>query len=264
MIGLFDSGIGGLSVLRHLVRQLPAEDVVYVADQAYMPYGLKSAETIQQRAHQITEYLLNEHNCKLIAIPCNTATAAALNKLRQRFPDVPFVGMEPAVKPGARATKSGKVGVLATAGTFGSERYADLMRRFASDVVVFENPCLGLVELIEVGEERSGEVEELLRPILLPMLAEGVDTIVLGCTHYPFASGVIRSIVGDAVTIIDPTPAVVRQTERLLDKHGLRSSQPRGTVQAITTGEPQTLFVQIGEVLPKTKIFVATHSLSLV
>ncbi len=263
MIGLFDSGVGGLSVLSQVMQQLPAEDVVYVADQAFLPYGQQSAETIQSRATKITHYLLEQHNCTLIGIACNTATAAALTNLRHRFPDVPFVGMEPAVKPGALATKSGKVGVLATAGTFGSQRYADLMRRFASQVVVYEDACLGLVELIEAGRLGSGEVEAYLRPILQPMLAQGVDTIVLGCTHYPFASPIIGRIVGAGVTIIDPAPAVVRQMSRLLAQSEPNPSATRGTIHAFSSGDTQRFFTQIRTLLPQAEMLVATAPLYL-
>ena len=254
-IGLFDSGVGGLSVLRHVVDVLPHEDIVYVADQAFLPYGQKSAETIQQRAHQITDYLLTFHNCKLIVIPCNTATAAALDCLRDTYGErVAFVGVEPAVKPGAEATQSGRVGVLATEGTFGSDRYADLMRRFAADVVVFENPCIGLVELIEAGGGNSAEVEALLRPILEPMLADNIDTLVLGCTHYPFAIDTIRRIVGNQITIIDPAPAVARQTSRILEKQQLLNSNGLANIRCHTTAGYSRFAKQIATLIPEISI----------
>ncbi len=245
-IGMFDSGVGGLSVLRYVARQLPNEAIVYVADQAFIPYGQKSAETLRGRAHHITRYLLNEHQCKLIAIPCNTASAAALSDLRKTFPDVAFVGMEPAVKPGALATQSGKVGVLATEGTFGSQRYADLMERFAANVQVLENPCIGLVEMIEAGQVESQACTQLLRGILDPMLADGVDTIVLGCTHYPFAISTIRRIVGPKVVIIDPAPAIARQAERILRRRELlNDDSAEKPIQITSTHDSKRLQAQI-------------------
>ena len=164
-IGLFDSGVGGLSVLRYVRELLPSENLIYVADQAWVPYGSRPRSTILQRSKKITEFLL-EIECKLIAVACNTASAAALSELRDLY-SVPFVGMEPAVKPGAEATKSGKVGVLATAGTFESQRYASLMERYADGVRLFENRCHGLVELIEAGELDSAETLNLLVSCLL-------------------------------------------------------------------------------------------------
>ena len=214
-IGLFDSGIGGLTVAYAILQQLPAESILYFGDTARIPYGTKPAETIRQYSESITRFLLSK-GCKLIVVACNTASAAALTHLRQLWPDVPIVGMEPAVKPGAIATRSGKVGVLATAGTFKSQRYASLMHRFAKSVELLENPCLGLVELIEAGEVDGPRTEELLREVLTPMQAAGADTFVLGCTHYPFVLPLIRKIAGPEAAIINPAPAVARQVERLL------------------------------------------------
>ena len=253
-IGVFDSGVGGLSVLRELVKLLPQENFVYLADQKNVPYGSKSAETITQLSHQITHYLITQHHCKLIVVACNTATAAALNFLRQTHPNFPFVGMEPAVKPGAHATRSGKVGVLATSGTFASQRYTDLMERYASEVQLFEDSCEGLVELIEDGKLNDPETAALLRSVLNPMIAEGVDTLVLGCTHYPFVTPLIRRIVGDDVTIIDPAPAVARQTARRLaemtGQFGLIAGRPSGRVKFISTGDPNRFLQQVDYLLP--------------
>lgn len=236
-IGIFDSGIGGLSVLREIRALLPDERLVYVADQAHVPYGCRSLAEIQQFSEAISRFLLGQA-VKLIVVACNTASAAALSFLRQRFPHIAFVGMEPAVKPAARRTQSGKVGVLATAGTFSSERYADLMARFAQDVMVFEDPCVGLVALIESGQ--FAESELLLREIVSPMLAAGVDTFVLGCTHYPFVVPALRRVVGTAVSIIDPGPAVARQVARVLRQSELATTD---------TAPPNPLFVTTGAAL---------------
>lgn len=238
MIGIFDSGVGGLSVLRHIQAELPYEMLIYVADQAHVPYGPRPAHEIQAFGEGITRFLL-ARGCHLILVACNTATAAAVNHLRQVFPNVPFVGTEPAVKPAALQTQSGKVGVLATSRTFESQRYTELMARFAQEIELFANPCIGLVPLIEAGAIDTPETEQLLRRVLEPMLAARVDTVVLGCTHYPFVLPVIERIVGTAVTIIDPAPAVARQTRRLYmngtqmktDKHRL------GEIRFFTTGK---------------------------
>ncbi len=235
-IAIFDSGVGGLSVLRHIRVQLPHEQLIYLADQANVPYGARSLAEIRAFSEEITRFLL-ALGAKLIVVACNTASGAALTYLRQQFPDVPFVGMEPAVKPAAAQTKRGKVGVLATAGTFKSQRYEALMARFARGVQVFEDPCRGLVDLIEAGQMDGEETERLLRAFVMPMLAEGVDTLVLGCTHYPFVRPLLTQIAGPNVAIIDPAPAVARQTERILRQYDLLApDDAAGEVYAITTG----------------------------
>lgn len=240
-IGMFDSGVGGLSVLRHVRAMLPFEDVVYVADQANVPYGPRPQTEIQQFSQAITHYLL-DHGAKVIVVACNTASAAALAYLRDAFPDVPFVGMEPAIKPGAAVTKTGKVGVMATSRTFDSQKYANLLMRFANGVQVLEDPCIGLVDAIERGEVNAAATHTLLESILHPMLAQGIDTLILGCTHYPFVEPLIRQIIGPDVTIIDPAPAVARQTQRVLAERGLLTrSTRRGRDHLLTTGDPDAL-----------------------
>lgn len=237
-IAVFDSGVGGLSVLRHIAARLPQTNLIYLADQGHVPYGPRPAEEVRAFSEGITRFLL-ARRARLIVVACNTATAAALTSLRGTFPDLPFVGMEPAVKPGARQTRSGRVGVLATAGTFESQRYADLMARFASNVTLYENPCRGLVPLIEQGRLDGAETEQLLQGCLAPMLSAGVDTIVLGCTHYPFVLPLIARLAGPGVSLIDPAPAVARQAQRLLVEHEVAAdgSGPR-TLLAYTTGDP--------------------------
>ena len=240
-LAVFDSGVGGLSVLRHIRAQLPYEHLIYLADQANVPYGSRSLAEIRAFSEAITHFLI-ELGAKLIVVACNTASGAALTHLRQTFPDMPFVGMEPAVKPAAAQTKQGKVGVLATAGTFKSQRYEALMARFAQGVQVFENPCQGLVDLIENGQTDTPAIEQLLRACVEPMLNEGVDTLVLGCTHYPFIRPLLAQIAGPDVTIIDPAPAVARQTKRRLQQHNLLAlTGSPGTVAALTTGDASQL-----------------------
>jgi glutamate racemase len=257
-IGVFDSGVGGLSVLRELVQLLPQENFVYLADQANVPYGGKSAETIQQLSHQITHYLLTQHHCKLIVVACNTATAAALTYLRQTYVGIPFVGMEPAIKPAAQASRSGKVGVLATNGTFSSQRYADLMARYANGIELFEDSCAGLVELVEDGKLNTPQTAALLRLVLTPMIDVGVDTLVLGCTHYPFVAPLIQRIAGDNVTLIDPAPAVARQVAHRLaemtGQFGIVAGRPSGKVKMITTGNPERFNAQVDLLLPPNHV----------
>jgi glutamate racemase len=245
-IGIFDSGVGGLSVLRPIQETIPNEHLLYFADQAHAPYGSRSLAEIRHFSEEITRFLLDQGS-KIIVVACNTASAAALSSLRKTFPQVDFVGMEPAVKPAAVETRSGKVGVLATENTFSSPRYAQLMSRFAQDVEVIENPCRGLVSLIEAGDIAGEDAEALLRQVLSPMLAVGVDTLVLGCTHYPFVRPLIEDIIeengaGIPVTIIDPAPAVAGQTARVLAKRQLLAAAgERGTVRLFTSARSQSL-----------------------
>lgn len=248
-IAVFDSGVGGLSVLRHIRALLPYEDLIYLADQAHVPYGPRPATKIRALSLAIAEFFL-EQSAKVIVLACNTATAAALTHLRDHFPHIPFVGMEPAVKPGATRTKTGRVGVLATAGTFKSQRYAQLMARFARDIILYEDPCTGLVPLIEEGRLNDPQTEQLLQACLAPMLAAGVDTVVLGCTHYPFVLPVIEKLVGPDVTVIDPAPAVARQTQRVLQRAALETThRTSGQIRAYTTGDPVRFRALAGQLL---------------
>ena len=235
-IAIFDSGVGGLSVVRAIVAQHPQEDLLFLADQYHVPYGPRSLDEIRQFSESITRYFMVQ-GAKLIVVACNTASAAALHYLRETFPDTPFVGMEPAVKPAAEHTHSGVVGVLATPATFQGELYASVVERFASDVKIMQNTCSGLVEQIEAGNFMGGETERILHNALAPMIAAGLDTVVLGCTHYPFVIPQIKQIVGENVRVIDPAPAIARQVGRLLDKHSLHTpnTQP-GQKRFLTTG----------------------------
>ncbi|HSL42783.1 MAG TPA: glutamate racemase [Anaerolineales bacterium] len=240
-IGIFDSGIGGISVLRAIREQMPEESVIYFGDQGHVPYGSRSMEQIQSLSEAITRFLL-AHGAKIIVVACNTASAAALIYLRQRFPDVQFVGMEPAVKPAAERTQTGKVGVLATPATFQGALYASVVERFANGVELFQNTCPGLVQQIELGNLSGKETRQILEEALLPMLEKGIDTVVLGCTHYPFVIPLIQQIVGGKVRVIDPAPAVAKQTGRLLDTSGMRSERgERGKIRLYTSGDPNAL-----------------------
>jgi len=236
-------------VLRHIRALLPHEDLIYLADQAHVPYGPRPATQIRALSLAIAEFFL-EQPAKVVVLACNTATAAALTYLRDQFPDIPFVGMEPAVKPGATRTKTGRVGVLATAGTFKSQRYAQLMARFARDITLYEDPCTGLVPLIEEGRLDDPQTEQLLQGCLAPMLAAGVDTVVLGCTHYPFVLPVIEKLVGPEVSVIDPAPAVARQTQRVLQRAALETTnRTSGQIRAYTSGDPARFRALAGQLL---------------
>jgi glutamate racemase len=219
-IGVFDSGVGGLSILAAIRRSLPAENILYFADQAHVPYGPRSLEEVASFSLGITHLLL-ALDAKLIVVACNTASAAALKGLRERLPDVPFVGMEPAVKPAAKVTKSGHIGVLATPATFQGQLFSSLVERFGEGLNIHQATAPGLVERIEAGDLSSRSTREILANAVKPLLADSIDTLVLGCTHYPFIIPLLEEIVGPAVKVIDPAPAVARQTRRLLDSHGL-------------------------------------------
>jgi glutamate racemase len=240
-IGVFDSGVGGLSVLRAIRQQIPAQPVIYIGDQYHVPYGQRSLDEVRQFSTEVTKFLLAQ-GAKLIVVACNAASAAALHSLRLEFPEVPFVGMEPAVKPAAEQTHTGVVGVLATYATFQGALYASVVERFAHDVTLLQDPCIGLVAEIEKGNLAGAETRSILKNILDPMLEKGIDTVVLGCTHYPLVIPLIEEIVGPSVRVIDPAPAVARQTRRLLEEHGwLAQGTEPSKVSYFTTGKPEQM-----------------------
>ena len=223
-IGVFDSGVGGLSVLREIRRELPGEDLLYVADSGYAPYGDKPAQLIEARSIAITEFLVSQR-AKAIVVACNTATGAAIEMLRTRFP-LPIVAMEPAVKPAAANTKSGVIGVLATGNTLASENFERLHTRFGIGIEILVQACPGLVEQVEAGDLSGDQTRALLEQYVLPLLERQADTLVLGCTHYPFLAPLIRTIAGPSVAIIDPSAAIARELRRRLADVGLLSHEP--------------------------------------
>lgn len=244
-IGVFDSGVGGLSVLAEIRQLLPAESLLYVADGGHIPYGEKSPEFIRERCRQVAEFF-RAKGAKALVLACNTATVAAVADLRSAYPQWPLVGMEPAVKPAAAATRSGVVGVLATTGTLQSARFAALLDRFASDVRVITQPCPGLVELIETGELHSAQLRALLLSYVTPLLAAGCDTVILGCTHYPFLRPLLAQLIAPDVSLIDTGAAVARQLQRLLAQDGLLASGPARPTAFWTSGDCQ----QFERILP--------------
>jgi glutamate racemase len=237
-LGLFDSGVGGLSVASELMRLAPAQQIIYLADQVHAPYGQRSLADIRALAKGITRFLIQE-GAGLIVIACNTASAAALHSLRNSFPEVPFVGMEPAIKPAAEHTRTGHVGVIATEATFQGELFASLMDRFATGITVHTQTCPALVPLVEAGELCSERTRVALKGYLAPLLDVGIDELVLGCTHYPFLRPLIEQVVGAGVEIVDPAPAVARQTVRVLVGRGWLAERNREiTHRFYTSADP--------------------------
>jgi glutamate racemase len=233
-IGVFDSGVGGLSVAREIRRELPGEDLLYLADTAYCPYGGRPLEEIRARSLKVSRFLL-ARDAKIIVVACNSASAAALESLRSEL-SVPIVGMEPAVKPAAAATRVGRVGVMATEATLSAERFDRLMADHAADVQVVGQPCPGLVELVERGIVDGPEASGAVEAVVAPLRAAAVDTVVLGCTHYPFLRGVIEERLGAGVRVIDTGAAVARQVRRVLENADGLAEGRAGAVRVFTTG----------------------------
>lgn len=231
MIGVFDSGVGGLGVLHEMLALFDDETVVYVADRANSPYGTRSMSEVQRLSHQIAAQLIRD-GASTIVVACNTASAGALASLRAAFPETSFVGMEPAVKPAAEATHAGVIGVLATEVTFQGELFSSLVDQYASDLRILTRAAPEWVKLVEQGQVAGPQVESAVRRHIEPLLEQQADTLVLGCTHFPFLTAVINSVAGPDVAIIDPAPAVARQADRV---HSRRSGRPG--LQARVTGD---------------------------
>jgi glutamate racemase len=260
---MFDSGVGGLSILQSVAALLPGEAVCYFADTAHCPYGNRPSAEIAGLCHSIVHFLL-EQNCKLIIVACNTATAMAIDSLRRDFPHTPFVGIEPATKPAAAKSRAGIIGVLATAGTFQGRLFNETRAHLDGKVRVLTAEGTGLVELVEAGHGDSPEAEALLRQHLGPMLAEGIDRLVLGCTHFPFLRGAIRRIVGETLQLEIPGEAVARRTRQLLKERGLLASRQPGHPchHFFASGNTSTLAAMTGQAV--TKILFAPSLLPVV
>jgi glutamate racemase len=232
MIGVFDSGVGGLTVLTEIRRLLPSADLLYLADQARAPYGVRTLEEVAAMAEQASGWLLHR-GASMVTIACNTASAAALHRLRARHPEVPFVGMEPAVKPAAVRTATGVIGVVATAATFQGQLFASVVQRHSRGATIITQACPTWVELVEAADIEGPTAKSRVESCLAPILQAGADTLVLGCTHFGYLVPVIREVAGPALTIIDPAPAVARQVERVA-----RSPDGAGRVLLATSGDP--------------------------
>ncbi len=232
-IGVFDSGLGGLWILKYLERELPGYNFIYFADQANLPYGSHTPSEIVKFSSSITDFLLSK-NCKLIVIACNTATSAAIATLRDKY-RVPFVGIEPAIKPASENSKTGHIGVLATKVTAEGQKLQDNIEKFASNVEVHTVVGYGLVELVEGGEADTDQAEVLLRTYLEPLLEKNIDQLVLGCTHYAFLINRIKKIVGDKVNIVDPAPAVVKRVKKLVEENKIFPTESHNSPQLFTS-----------------------------
>jgi len=252
-IGIFDSGVGGLSVLYALRELLPNEDIIYVADQAYAPYGKRSKTEIQSRASAMSTWLV-EQGCKLIVVACNTATPNAITQLRETF-SVPFVGIEPAIKPAALGSTTGVVGVLATEGTLSSELFQTTAQDHAKDIEVITQVGHGLVDLVEAGKATSVEAKVQLQQALAPMLEKPIDHLVLGCTHYPFLQKTLQDILPKNVRIVDCGKAVAKQTHRLLDQHQLLQNG-NGHTTYFSTLAPNLSLWQLFDITNVTQIAI--------
>jgi glutamate racemase len=238
-VGVFDSGVGGLSVLREIHQLLPHEDLLYVADSAYAPYGDKPKEFILERSTAIIEFFLS-HKVKAIVVACNTATAAAVKELRHIY-HLPMVAMEPAVKPACEQTHTGVIGVLATSRTINSNNFQILFARFAEQAKIIPQPCPGLVDQVELGELKSAQTRTLVNQFVQPLLEQQADVLVLGCTHYPFLKTIIQEIAGPNVKVIDSGGAIARRLQSLLQHHGLLSeAKPSESVQFYSSAEAGT------------------------
>lgn len=236
-IGVFDSGVGGISVLKHIRDLMPHENFIYVADSKYAPYGNQTSEFIKERSFRLAEFLLTQ-GIKALVIACNTATAAAVTDLRERYADLLIIGMEPALKPAVAATKDGVVGVLATSGTLRSAQFAGLLEHYGQDVEVVTQACVGLVECVENGALTSRLTKDLVKQYVQPLLDAKADTIVLGCTHYPFIRPLIEDLVGEEVVLIDTGAAVAKQLKNRLQQHQLlRASDEVGCVNFWSNNE---------------------------
>lgn len=239
-IGVFDSGLGGISIWKEIVELLPNEDLIYFADSGNCPYGNKSHEEILKLSDRITQFLLFQ-GCKMIVVACNTATAAAIDYLRERY-KVPFIGTEPAVKPAAENTKTGSIGILATKGTFEGRLFQKTKKKYANHISVQMQIGDGLVEIVENNQIQTAHAYDLISKYIQPMLADYADQIVLGCTHYPFLSPVIDQITKGKANVINPAPAIARQTKHILKKEGLvHSKKKQPQYDFYTSGDERIL-----------------------
>ena len=247
-IGIFDSGVGGLSVAREIRRRLPAEDLLYFADTAFCPYGGRPLAEIRDRSLAVVAELVGR-GAKMVVVACNTASGAALESLRERF-TIPIVGLEPAIKPAAEKTRNGRVGVLATAATLRTERFHRLIQQFGREVEIFQRASPELVDLVEAGETSGGSVERFLAGTLSPLTEAGIDTLVLGCTHYPFLRGAIAEVMGPGVEILDSGEAVARQVERVLAGENALTTAGEGGILLLTSGTREEVEEIVGRLWP--------------
>jgi glutamate racemase len=244
-VGVFDSGVGGLSVAREIRHALPAEHLVYFADTAWCPYGDRTVDEVRARTLAAARWL-QEQGAKVLVVACNTASGAALEMLREELA-IPVVGLEPAVKPAVAATRTGRVGVMATTGTVRSERFRRLVENHSGGVQVVAQPCPGLADMVEDGLLEGDALAARLGELTQPLRDAGVDTVVLGCTHYVFVQGAIARALGPDVRLVDSGPAIARQTRRVLEERGMLAAEGEGSLRFVTTGEPR----EVGPVIER-------------
>lgn len=255
-IGVFDSGVGGLSILKEIRRALPGEDLLYLADSAHCPYGTKPVPEIRARSLTVTAFLI-KFGVKAVVVACNSASAAGLDQVREAYPQIPIVGVEPAIKPAHDLTRNGKIGVLATSLTLKGTRFSVLVERFGTDVEVYTQPAPGLVELVEAGRLDIPETETLLHQYLDPLLEKQIDTLVLGCTHYPFLIPTIKKICGPSVTVLDTGLAVAKQTVHVLEQNRVLNPRSSGGNEVFyTSGEPEAVREVVVKLWPRESVEV--------
>jgi glutamate racemase len=252
-IGIFDSGVGGISVMSHIQCLLPNESLAYLADSLNAPYGIKSNDFITERSKAAINFLIKEQSAKLIVMACNTATASSINNLRQVF-QVPIIGMEPAIKPATQATICKKVGVLATNGTLGSTKFSALLESYSGNIDFYTQPCPGLVELIEEGNINSSSTKNLIQKYLNPLIERKVDTIVLGCTHYIFIKEIIEDILGPKVKIIDTGIAVAKQVKGELQNFSIQNKSKEKYYSIATNSNNEKMRLIIEPMIAKSDV----------
>ena len=223
-IGIFDSGVGGLSVLNQISYFLPFENLIYVADSKFAPYGPKSSEDIRDRAFKIINFLMAKHDIKLMVVACNTATAASIKEMREKY-SIPIVGMEPAIKPAIKASKEKRIGILATEGTLKSAKFSALLEHYDGECMFYTQPCIGLVELIEKGEINTPQIRELIYEYLAPLKHHSVDVIVLGCTHYFYIKNIVEEYFNGLVKVIHTERAVAQHAYNVLKNNNLLNTK---------------------------------------
>ncbi len=250
-IGVFDSGVGGISILIEIRKALPNEDLIYFADSRYCPYGTKPIEQTRDRTLKIADFLVDK-GVKSIVVACNAACTAGLDQLRERYPELPVIGIEPAVKPACETTKNGKVGVLSTPMTLEGKRFAMLVEKYGGSVEIITQAAPGLADLVETGKLGTTAMKDLLNGYLQPLIVSGIDTLLLGCTHYPFVRPLVEEICGAGITIIDNGSAVAGQLARILEEKGLRKvNQNSGRVTFFTSGVSELVEKVIEKLWPE-------------
>lgn len=252
-VGVFDSGLGGLTVVSEMLEMMPTEQFIYIGDSGHAPYGAQSEESIRQFSEEISRFLVEQYHCRGLVIACNTATAAAADRLRSIFP-LPIIGMEPAVKPATQVTKTGRVGILATVGMLSSARFAALLTRYEGDVEFLTQPCPGLPEAVEEGKLSAPETRSLVEKYVTPLIKQGVDTLVLGCTHYPVLRPLISEIAGPDIALIDTGKAVARRAADVLEGDTSHPEPlPAPDILLFTTGDSDLFARGAGIILKQSR-----------